>query len=407
MADFFSQMPARALAAGRRLLPKRWRGDIAVVPVVRLAGVIGISTPLRPGLTLAGIARTLDRAFGMRNAKAVALLINSPGGSAVQSHLIYQRIRALAAEKNLPVLASVEDVAASGGYMIACAADEIVGDPASIVGSIGVIGASFGFTDAIRKLGVERRIYTAGENKSMLDPFLPEKEEDVARLKALQGEIHEMFIDLVRTSRGARLTGPEKTLFSGQYWTAKKGMEYGLVDRLIDLRALLRERYGDDVQTPLVAAERSLFGWRKPGVSGLLRRAGVSVRRPDGRLHLGGRKPQHLVPLRAIMRFDTAPAVVTPARKTDEDHAAASPRDRLDARRRRRRVHLQTARAGMAAGQCRARCEGAGDRADAPAGVSDPAPRPAKRSLPPGVKRGGVRGRAPSLETFRRPASRA
>jgi serine protease SohB len=200
----------------------------------------------------------------------VALLINSPGGSAVQSHLIFQRIRALAAEKSLPVLASVEDVAASGGYMIACAADEIVGDPASIVGSIGVIGASFGFTDAIRKLGVERRIYTAGENKSMLDPFLPEKEEDVARLKALQGEIHEMFIDLVRTSRGARLTGPEKTLFSGQYWTAKKGMEYGLVDRLIDLRALLRERYGDDVQTPLVAAERSLFGWRKPGVSGLL-----------------------------------------------------------------------------------------------------------------------------------------
>jgi signal peptide peptidase SppA len=269
MADFFSQVPARAVAAGRRLLPKRWRGDIAVVPVVRLAGVIGVSTPLRPGLTLAGIARTLERAFGMRNAKAVALLINSPGGSAVQSHLIYQRIRALAAEKSLPVLASVEDVAASGGYMIACAADEIVGDPASIVGSIGVIGASFGFTDAIRKLGVERRIYTAGENKSMLDPFLPEKEEDVARLKALQGEIHEMFIDLVRTSRGARLTGPEKTLFSGQYWTAKKGMEYGLVDRLIDLRALLRERYGDSVQTPLIAAERSLFGWRKPGVSGL------------------------------------------------------------------------------------------------------------------------------------------
>ena len=224
MTDFFNQMRARAVAIGRRLLPKRWRSDIAVVPVVRLTGVIGFSTPLRPGLTLAGIARTLDRAFGMRNAKAVALLINSPGGSAVQSHLIYQRIRALAAEKNLPVFAAVEDVAASGGYMIACAADEIVCDPASIVGSIGVVGASFGFTEAIRKLGVERRIYTAGENKSMLDPFLPEKEEDVTRLKAIQREIHEMFIDLVRSSRGARLTGPETDLVLGRILDRQDGI---------------------------------------------------------------------------------------------------------------------------------------------------------------------------------------
>src|ERR1700742_4234326 len=202
MSDFFRRLPERLLAGGRRLLPKRWRNDVAVVPVVRLTGVIGFSTPLRPGLTLAGIARTLDRAFETRNAKAVALLINSPGGSAVQSHLIFQRIRALAAEKGLRVFAAVEDVAASGGYMLACAADEIVGDPSSIVGSIGVIGASFGFTDAIRKLGIERRIYTAGKNKSMLDPFMPVKEDDVTHLKAIQEEIHEMFINLVRTSRG-------------------------------------------------------------------------------------------------------------------------------------------------------------------------------------------------------------
>jgi signal peptide peptidase SppA len=270
MDDFFKQMPARALAACRRLVPKRWRADTAVVPVVRLTGVIGFSTPLRPGLTLASVARTLDRAFNMRNAKAVALLINSPGGSAVQSHLIFQRIRALAAEKNLRVFAAVEDVAASGGYMMACSADEIVCDPASIVGSIGVIGASFGFTEAIRKLGVERRIYTAGDNKSTLDPFLPEKAEDVARLKGIQNEIHEMFIDLVRRSRGERLTGPEKTLFSGEYWTARQALEYGLIDRLIDLRAFLRERYGENVVTPVVSGERSLFGWRKPGVSGLM-----------------------------------------------------------------------------------------------------------------------------------------
>jgi ClpP class serine protease len=160
-------------------------------------------------------------------------------------------------------------VAASGGYMIACAADEIVCDPASIVGSIGVIGASFGFTEAIRKLGIERRVYTAGDNKSTLDPFLPEKAEDVARLKEIQQEIHEMFIGLVRTSRGERLTGPEKTLFSGEYWTAKTALGYGVVDRLVDLRALLRERYGAEVVTPVVSGERGLLGWRKPGVSRL------------------------------------------------------------------------------------------------------------------------------------------
>jgi serine protease SohB len=269
MADFLNAMPARVLAAGRRLVPKRWRRGTAVVPVVRLAGVIGFSTPLRPGLTLAGVARTLERAFNTRNAKAVALLINSPGGSAVQSHLIYQRIRALAAEKDLRVFASVEDVAASGGYMIACAADEIMGDPASIVGSIGVIGASFGFTEAIRKLGIQRRVYTAGDHKSSLDPFLPEKEDDVNRLKAIQREIHEMFIDLVRTSRGERLTGPETTLFSGEYWTAKAALEYGVVDRIIDLRSFLRERYGEEVVTPVISGERSLFGWRKPGIGGI------------------------------------------------------------------------------------------------------------------------------------------
>src|SRR6202451_3107560 len=151
----------RAVPPCRPPLPRRFRGDTPVVPVVRLTGVIGFSTPLRPGLTLAGIARTLDRALHMRNAQAVALLINSPGGSAVQSHLIFQRIRALAAEKNLRVVAAVEDVAASGGYMIAAAAAKIACAPASIVGSIGVIGASFGFTEAIRKLGIDRRVYTA------------------------------------------------------------------------------------------------------------------------------------------------------------------------------------------------------------------------------------------------------
>jgi signal peptide peptidase SppA len=240
-----------------------------VVHVVRLTGVIGFAAPLRSGLSIASVARTLERAFGVRNARAVALAINSPGGSAVQSHLIFQRIRALAEEKKLPVIAFVEDVAASGGYMIACAADEIVCDPASIVGSIGVIGATFGFPEAMKKLGIERRVYTAGDHKSTLDPFLAENEEDVARIKAIQQDIHRMFIGLVRERRGARLTGPENTVFSGEYWVANTAKDFGLVDELGDVRAFLRQRFGEDVMMPPVPAERSLFGRRTPGVAGL------------------------------------------------------------------------------------------------------------------------------------------
>ena len=213
----------RAAGYLRPVLPRRFRGDIPVVPVVRLSGVIGFSTPLRPGLTLSSVAKPLERAFAYPRARAVALLINSPGGSAVQSHLVFQRIRQLAREKNRPVIAFVEDVAASGGYMIACAADEIVADPSSIVGSIGVIGASFGFSKLIDKIGVERRIYTSGTNKAMLDPFLPENPDHVARLKAIQEDIHASFIDLVKSRRGAKLTAPEPELFSGEYWAGKKG----------------------------------------------------------------------------------------------------------------------------------------------------------------------------------------
>jgi ClpP class serine protease len=169
----------------------------------------------------------------------------------------------------VPIIAFVEDVAASGGYMIACAADEIVCDPASIVGSIGVIGASFGFPEAMKRLGIERRIYTAGEHKSMLDPFLPEQEEDVTRLKSIQRDIHDMFIGLVRTRRGARLAGPENTMFSGEYWVAKTAKEFGLIDQIGDVRSFLRERFGENVMMPPIASERSLFGRRTPGVTGV------------------------------------------------------------------------------------------------------------------------------------------
>ena len=240
-------------------VPARLRRGAAVVPVVRLSGLIGAVTPLRPGMSLAGVARTLERAFSMKNAKAVALAINSPGGSPVQSRQIYLRIRQLAAEKKLPVLVFVEDVAASGGYMIACAGDEIFCDPSSIMGSIGVVGGSFGFQEMIKRIGVERRLYTAGERKGMLDPFLPENPDDVARLKAIQREIHALFIALVKQSRGARLKGSDDVLFTGEYWAGETSVSLGLADAIGDLRSTLRARYGDKVVTPLVAPSSGLL----------------------------------------------------------------------------------------------------------------------------------------------------
>ena len=250
-------------------IPARLRRGRAVVPVVRLSGVIGAVTPLRPGMSLAGVARMLERAFTVKNAKAVALVINSPGGSPVQSRQIYLRIRQLAEEKKLPVLVFVEDVAASGGYMIACAGDEIFCDPSSILGSIGVVGGSFGFQELIKKIGVERRLYTAGAHKAMLDPFLPENPDDVSRLKALQREIHDIFIALVKGSRGARLKGADELLFTGEYWAGETSVSLGLADAIGDLRSTLRARYGEKVQTPLIAPSSGmlsgLLGRRSPG----------------------------------------------------------------------------------------------------------------------------------------------
>ncbi len=258
----------RLLSPLRHLVPRRFRRSEPVVPVVRLHGVIGISSPLRPGLSISSVAKMLDKAFAVPRAAAVAIVINSPGGSPVQSHLIFKRIRELADEKNRRVIAFVEDAAASGGYMIACAADEIIADPHSIVGSIGVVGGTFGFDKMIEKIGVERRLYTSGDHKAMLDPFLPENPDDVARLKKLQREIHDSFIAVVKSRRGGKLNGPENDLFSGEYWTGSRGLELGLVDGIGDLRGVLRQRFGDKLVTPLIAADRGWFGRRAAGVAG-------------------------------------------------------------------------------------------------------------------------------------------
>jgi serine protease SohB len=273
------ELAARALGGLHELVPQRFRRDRPVVPVVRLTGIVGFSTPLRPGLTLAGLARTLERAFAIRQAVAVAILVNSPGGSPVQSHLIFRRIRQLAEQHRRRVIAFIEDAGASGGYMMACAADEIVADQHSIVGSIGVVGGSFGFDKMIGKLGIERRLYTSGEHKAMLDPFLPENSEDVERLKKLQREIHDDFIALVKARRAGKLTGAQDDLFSGAYWTGRRALELGLIDAIGDLRGVLRERFGDKVVTPLVSAERGWLGRRLLGTgeTALAAPAGVAL----------------------------------------------------------------------------------------------------------------------------------
>ncbi len=217
------------------------------VPVLRLSGPIGMATPLRQGLSLETVAAPFERAFKMSKLPAVAVVVNSPGGSPVQSSLILRRLRQLADEHKKKIYVFCEDVAASGGYYIALAGDEIYADGSSIVGSIGVIAAGFGFVEAIDKLGIERRVYTAGEHKSVLDPFRPEKPDDVARLKQLQADVHEIFKSVVRERRGDRLVGQEAELFSGAFWSAERAKELGLIDGVVDMRTRMRELFGDKV----------------------------------------------------------------------------------------------------------------------------------------------------------------
>jgi signal peptide peptidase SppA len=224
-----------------------------VVPVLRFTGPIGMVTPLRPGLSLATAAGAIEKAFKASKLPSVAVLINSPGGSPVQSHLIYKRIRQLAGEHGKRVYVFCEDVAASGGYFLALAGDEIYADPSSIVGSIGVVSAGFGFDRAIEKLGIDRRVYTAGTAKAILDPFKPEKPEDVARLRELQKDIHNTFIGYVKERRGARLAGPEEEVFSGAFWTGGKALEFGLIDGITDVRTRMRELHGDTVRLRIIS----------------------------------------------------------------------------------------------------------------------------------------------------------
>lgn len=243
------------------------------VAVLRLSGVISPSgRPFSGSLNLANVATPIQQAFSLRGVRAVALSVNSPGGSPVQSALIARRVRSLAREKEIPVFAFIEDIAASGGYWLACAADEIFAEPSSIVGSIGVVSAGFGFQDAMKRLGIERRVYTQGRHKAILDPFKPEDPEDVERLKLLQQDIFQDFKDHVRERRGKRLKGDDDTLFNGDVWTGGRAKEMGLVDGLGDLRTVLRDRFGERVRLRTVGTSKRWFR----------RRLGFALDSPDG-----------------------------------------------------------------------------------------------------------------------------
>ncbi len=222
------------------------------VPVLRFSGPIGMATPLRPGVSLATTAAGIEKAFKASKLPAVVLLINSPGGSPVQSRLILERVRALAAETDKKVYAFAEDVAASGGYMLALAGDEIYADPSSIIGSIGVISASFGFDKLIEKAGIQRRVYTAGSHKGSLDPFQPENADDVERLKAIQHDVHKTFMDIVRKRRGERLDTAHPDLFTGAFWAGQQAEKLGLIDGISDARSKMRELFGEQVRLRVV-----------------------------------------------------------------------------------------------------------------------------------------------------------
>lgn len=245
-----------------------------IVGVVRLNGVIGQVGAFRRGLSLNALAPIFNKVFRIKGLSAVALVVNSPGGSPVQSAMICRRVRELAREKDVPVIAFAEDVAASGGYWLTLAADEIYADDNSIIGSIGVISAGFGFADMMEKIGIERRVHTAGDRKSMLDPFREENPEDVERLKSLQTEMHENFQHAVKTRRGGRLKAKDEDLFSGEFWSGRRAQELGLIDGIGDLRAVMKDRFGDEVRFRIVGPKKSW--WRPSGM------------RPGGETSFGG-----------------------------------------------------------------------------------------------------------------------
>ncbi len=243
-----------------------WSNNKPVVAIMRLEGVIGKTGSMRSGLTISSLNKLIEKMFKIENLDAVCLCINSPGGSPVQSELISKRLRSLAKELDVPIYSFVEDVAASGGYWLACAGDKIFASKSSIIGSIGVISSGFGFHGAIEKLGIERRVIAEGKNKSVLDPFQPSKSSDIKLVKALQKKIYDHFVENVKERRKARLTQTDDIIFNGEFWTGQKALDYGLIDGIDDLYSFISKRYGNEVKLEYIENKQSWFK-RKVGMA--------------------------------------------------------------------------------------------------------------------------------------------
>jgi signal peptide peptidase SppA len=239
------------------VLPFNFRSKKAAVAILPLTGVIAKSSGVRPGLNLESLNPLIEKAFEKTKLSALCLAINSPGGSPVQSELIASRIRSLAKKHKVPVYSFVEDVAASGGYWLACAGDEIYASKGSIIGSIGVISSGFGFHEAINKLGIERRVYTEGKNKSILDPFLPEKPNDIKIIKTMQKNLHEYFISYVKERRGGKLTQSDDILFNGEFWAGSTALDFGLIDGIEDIYHFINRKFGDDAKIEYITLKKS------------------------------------------------------------------------------------------------------------------------------------------------------
>ena len=243
-----------------------WFNTKPVVAVMRLEGVIGKVGSMKSGLTISSLNKLIEKMFKIERLDAVCLCINSPGGSPVQSELISKRLTSLAKELGVPIYSFVEDVAASGGYWLACAGDKIFANKSSIIGSIGVISSGFGFHEAIGKLGIERRVIAEGKNKSVLDPFQPAKSSDVKLVKDLQKKIYEHFIETVKEHRKGRLTQTDEIIFNGEFWTGQKALDYGLIDGIDDLYSFIHKKYGNEVKVEYIENKQSWFK-RKLGMS--------------------------------------------------------------------------------------------------------------------------------------------
>ena len=239
------------------MLPFKFQNQKPIIAVLRLCGVIGKVGGFKSGLCLHSLNELIEKAFAIPKLQAICLSINSPGGSPVQSELIAKRIRTLARTKQIPVYSFVEDVAASGGYWLACAGNEIYASKSSIIGSIGVISSSFGFHEAIHKIGIERRVYTQGQNKSILDPFQPVKESDIKIIKQLQQQVHEHFIEYVKERRGGKLTQADDILFNGEFWSGESAHDFGLIDGIADMHSFISNKFGDDIKIEYIAGKQS------------------------------------------------------------------------------------------------------------------------------------------------------